>query len=489
MDIASSLNFSNSVGSNSLHQSSNQPLKGRSFADDLFQKKDDDLDFSPQFLRKKKSFSKKTVRSKKNKKYQLTDQPQSVNGIKNLKLKNSLSEKNSTGPIGQSLPPNKSVVSQYGESEFSQKFNTDLSSDIFNEIKPMETQSIKNLVAEDVLNFKNQLDQKSQVESDISSLLSNKKEGLNLKSQLEVQKFWKPESLSQSQVELQGFPDDSYEILEGFYGSNAKNSFLNTEKTKSLQTLKESLREDIKSNKELESVFLEKYRSTDLQNSFLEENFLDLDFKNNLKEPELLNPQIVEAGNFSEFLDPVSTSALDKKIEDPTLISDVRDIVNHVKVFIKDGGGQMNMELTPHNLGQLHLKVVVKNGQIRVDIVTENAEAQKLLQEELGAMRSSLEDQNLNIDHIKVATLGDVKKDFSYTGQNSGEMEGENFLSPFSGGAFSGHFKGEKELGHGDRVNHFKKWEESSGKDEGVLSDQRVSRRNLNQGHSLYVVA
>lgn len=82
----------------------------------------------------------------------------------------------------------------------------------------------------------------------------------------------------------------------------------------------------------------------------------------------------------------------------------VPDLVQHAQVMVRDGGGEMKVTMTPEGLGEVAMKVSVEQGKVQISMVTESDEAKKLIERQLGELKSSLTQHHLQIADIKVDT-------------------------------------------------------------------------------------
>lgn len=90
----------------------------------------------------------------------------------------------------------------------------------------------------------------------------------------------------------------------------------------------------------------------------------------------------------------------------------ISQLMNQGKYLIKKGGGEMKIQMSPEGLGKLHMKVVVSEGKVDVQLKTETTEAKKALESSLSELKSSLGAHKLNLEQIRV----DVSQKFSDSG-------------------------------------------------------------------------
>lgn len=82
----------------------------------------------------------------------------------------------------------------------------------------------------------------------------------------------------------------------------------------------------------------------------------------------------------------------------------VPELVQQAQVMARDGGGEMKVTMTPEGLGEVAMKVSVKDGKVHVQMVTESDEAKKLIERQIGELKSSLSTHHLHVGDIKIDT-------------------------------------------------------------------------------------
>jgi flagellar hook-length control protein FliK len=107
-------------------------------------------------------------------------------------------------------------------------------------------------------------------------------------------------------------------------------------------------------------------------------------------------------------------------------------IVTHARTFLKDGGGEMVMKLTPEGLGTVDLKVAVKDGQVSIEINTQNEHIKKMFEEGSKDLLGALEVQNLKVDSLKVNMADHIQKDMNMNQFNMSDKDfARNFMGQF----------------------------------------------------------
>ncbi len=85
-----------------------------------------------------------------------------------------------------------------------------------------------------------------------------------------------------------------------------------------------------------------------------------------------------------------------------------------------NGGGRLNLQLNPQELGQVTLLLSVHNGEVRATIRAENPESAAAISEQLQQLRSSLEEAGLKVAELDVQT--GLREDFTAQDWNGAEQ-------------------------------------------------------------------
>lgn len=109
----------------------------------------------------------------------------------------------------------------------------------------------------------------------------------------------------------------------------------------------------------------------------------------------------------------------------------VPDLVQQAHVMMKDGGGEMNVVLAPEGLGQVAMKVSVKDGKVSVEAVTQSDEAKKMLQDSFHALHDTLNAHHLSLESIKVDTASNVQTQLEQQYRDAQRNQAQQFLENF----------------------------------------------------------
>lgn len=111
--------------------------------------------------------------------------------------------------------------------------------------------------------------------------------------------------------------------------------------------------------------------------------------------------------------------------------SNIKELINQAQFLSKKGGGEMKVALTPDGLGEVQMKVAVKDGSVNVEMLAESNEAKKLLEKGLGDLKATLASHKLNVENIKVDFQGEITKHFEEQQRDAERQFQQQFLENF----------------------------------------------------------
>lgn len=109
----------------------------------------------------------------------------------------------------------------------------------------------------------------------------------------------------------------------------------------------------------------------------------------------------------------------------------VKELINQAQFMIKKGGGEMKVRLNPEGLGEVAMKVHVRDGQVNVEMVTETGEAKSLIEKGLGDLKATLATHKLNVDQIKVDLAHNTAKDYQQQQEQQHRHQAQQFMEEF----------------------------------------------------------
>ncbi|MBY0385188.1 flagellar hook-length control protein FliK [bacterium] len=139
-----------------------------------------------------------------------------------------------------------------------------------------------------------------------------------------------------------------------------------------------------------------------------------------------------EAANLNQAF----SNILESKVQGTESLrqANVENLVSQASAIIKDGGGEMTLKLTPEGMGTVDLKVGLQNGQISVEIMTQDQNVKKMFEDSIFDMRGALESQNLKVDTFHVG----VSEHFD---QSMGQQAASQFAEREFARDFMGQFR------------------------------------------------
>lgn len=111
-----------------------------------------------------------------------------------------------------------------------------------------------------------------------------------------------------------------------------------------------------------------------------------------------------------------------------------QDVIRNAQLLLQKGGGEMKMQLKPEGVGEVHLKVQVKDGQVAVQMLTESDSAKKLLETGLDDLKTSLAANKLHVDALKIEVGTEMAKQrFEQSQQDASREQARQFAQDFMG--------------------------------------------------------
>lgn len=138
-------------------------------------------------------------------------------------------------------------------------------------------------------------------------------------------------------------------------------------------------------------------------------------------------------GTKSQFAE-ILTQQVGEKIDiNQVKQSNLDNIIQEARGFARDGGGQMQIKLNPEGLGQLDLRVDVQNGQVNVEILTDNQVTKTLFEDSMADIKTALEGHSLRVEGVKVDINAEMEKHFTNGQMDMMERDfAKGFLGQFS---------------------------------------------------------
>lgn len=143
---------------------------------------------------------------------------------------------------------------------------------------------------------------------------------------------------------------------------------------------------------------------------------------------------------FNKNLD-VQNSKQTQKTETEDSQDQMNEILKQAKYLVTQGGGEVSVKMSPEGMGEVHLKVMMENGRMSLEMNTDDKTVEKLIHKNLSELRSSLAEQQIQIEHVTLNSrlnhiLPSEQSQKSDAHQNSSFSQGQNQFSDQSQSKF-----------------------------------------------------
>lgn len=90
----------------------------------------------------------------------------------------------------------------------------------------------------------------------------------------------------------------------------------------------------------------------------------------------------------------------------------VPEVFQKVDSLVHNGGGKMTVSLSPPELGQVEIQVVTKGKNVEIKVKSESDFAKTAIENQLGDLQQSLQNQDLNLSKIEVEVTREMSPSF-----------------------------------------------------------------------------
>ncbi|MGZ3770182.1 MAG: flagellar hook-length control protein FliK [Bdellovibrio sp.] len=97
----------------------------------------------------------------------------------------------------------------------------------------------------------------------------------------------------------------------------------------------------------------------------------------------------------------------------------VKHLMNQAQYLIKKGGGEMKVQMTPEGMGTIHLKVMLQDGKVNMQMSADTQEAKKTIESSLAELKTSLAAHKLSMENVKVDVVNSTSTDTATQNQNN----------------------------------------------------------------------
>ncbi|MDG0815362.1 flagellar hook-length control protein FliK [Bdellovibrio svalbardensis] len=104
----------------------------------------------------------------------------------------------------------------------------------------------------------------------------------------------------------------------------------------------------------------------------------------------------------------------------------VKQLMNQAQYLIKNGGGEVKVEMTPEGMGTIHLKVMLQDGKVNLQMSADTQEAKKTIESSLAELKTSLAAHKLSMENVKVDVVNSTSTDTATQNQPNMNGQGQN---------------------------------------------------------------
>lgn len=114
--------------------------------------------------------------------------------------------------------------------------------------------------------------------------------------------------------------------------------------------------------------------------------------------------------------------------------ANLESLKDQTQLMVHKGGGEAKIRLNQEGLGEVHLKVMVNEGRVNIEMKTDNADAKKIIESSIADLRSSLSSQKLSVESVKVdigqSNLSDSQRGMDFQ-QDMGRQQARQLMNQF----------------------------------------------------------
>lgn len=97
----------------------------------------------------------------------------------------------------------------------------------------------------------------------------------------------------------------------------------------------------------------------------------------------------------------------------------VKQLMNQAQYLVKKGGGEMKVQMTPEGMGTIHLKVMLQDGKVNMQMSAETQDAKKVIESSLAELKTSLAAHKLSMENVKVDVVNSTSADTAMQNQTN----------------------------------------------------------------------
>jgi flagellar hook-length control protein FliK len=109
----------------------------------------------------------------------------------------------------------------------------------------------------------------------------------------------------------------------------------------------------------------------------------------------------------------------------------IPDLMQQAHIMVRDGGGDLKVTLHPDGLGEVAMRVSVTDGRVNVQMITESDEAKKLIERQIGELKTGLTANHLQVESIKVDTATNLGQQLEQQYRDASRQQAQANMEQF----------------------------------------------------------
>jgi flagellar hook-length control protein FliK len=103
----------------------------------------------------------------------------------------------------------------------------------------------------------------------------------------------------------------------------------------------------------------------------------------------------------------------------------VKQLMNQAQYLIRNGGGEMKVKMSPEGMGTIHMKVMLQDGKVNLQMSADTQEAKRTIESSLADLKTSLAAHKLSVENVKVDVVNNTSSDTAMKNQTDANGQRE----------------------------------------------------------------
>ncbi|WP_413575960.1 flagellar hook-length control protein FliK [Bdellovibrio sp. HCB290] len=148
------------------------------------------------------------------------------------------------------------------------------------------------------------------------------------------------------------------------------------------------------------------------------------EFKSELMGLESLQAQPIK-GESLKFDPAMAAMAPKAPVNAAANEANVKQLMDQAQYLIKKGGGEVKVQMSSEDMGTIHLKVMLQDGKVNLQMQADSPEAKKTIESSLVDLKNSLAAHKLSVENVKVDVVNTTSADTATQNQNNTNGQGQ----------------------------------------------------------------